>query len=68
MFLLDTLVISELRKARAHSNVQARARSVPPASLLLSAVSLLELETGILRFERRDRIGLWPDCGHPQYR
>lgn len=56
MFLLDTHVISELRKARADSNVQARARSVPPASLLLSAVSLLELETGILRLERRDAI------------
>ena len=56
MFLLDTHVISELRKARADSNVQARARSVPPASLLLSAASLLELETGILRLERRDAI------------
>ena len=54
MFLLDTNVISELRKARADSNVQAWARSVSPGSLFLSAVSLLELETGILRLERRD--------------
>lgn len=56
MFLLDTNVISELRKARADSNVLAWARSVSPTSLFLSAISLLELETGILRLERRDAI------------
>jgi predicted nucleic acid-binding protein len=57
MFLLDTDVISELRKAKsgkANSNVVAWARSVSPASLYLSAISILELEMGVLLVERRD--------------
>ena len=57
MFLLDTNVVSELRKAktgRADKNVVAWAASVSPASLFLSAISILELETGVLIVERRD--------------
>lgn len=57
MFLLDTDVISELRKAksgRAHANVVKWARSVPATSLYLSAISILELEMGVLLVERRD--------------
>lgn len=57
MFLLDTNVVSELRKAkvgRADANVTAWARTVPAGSLFLSAITLLELETGVLRVERRD--------------
>ena len=57
MYLLDTNVVSELRKAKtgkADVNVVAWANSVPPASLFLSAISVLELETGILLIERRD--------------
>ena len=57
MFLLDTDVISELRKAKsgkADPNVVAWARSVSPASLYLSAISVLELELGVLLVERRD--------------
>ena len=68
MFLLDTHVISELRKARADSNVQAWARSVPPASLFLCAVSLPELETGILRDPGPTVKNLAGQAGDPRLR
>ncbi len=58
MFVLDTNVVSELRKAntgKANANVVAWANSVLPASLFLSAISILELEMGILLIERRDQ-------------
>lgn len=57
MFLLDTNVVSELRKAktgRADANVTAWAGSVPFGSLFISAITLLELEMGVLQVERRD--------------
>ena len=54
MFLLDTNVVSELRKTQADPAVAAWARSVPAYKLYISAITLLEIETGILRLERRD--------------
>jgi predicted nucleic acid-binding protein len=57
MYLLDTNVVSELRKARvgkADRNVKAWADSVSPSTLFLSAISILELELGTLLVERRD--------------
>jgi toxin FitB len=57
MYVLDTNVVSELRKAKAGKadpNVVAWARSVPVPSLYLSAVTVLELEIGVLLVERRD--------------
>jgi hypothetical protein len=57
MFILDTNVVSELRKAKhgkADANVSAWAASVPVGSLHLSAITILELETGVLLVERRD--------------
>lgn len=55
MYLLDTNVVSELRKAgKADKNVSAWAESVPANSLFLSAITILELGTGILLIERRD--------------
>ena len=57
MFLLDTNIISELRKAKsgkADKNVVAWANSVSATSLYLSVITILELETGILLIERRD--------------
>ena len=57
MYLLDTNVVSELRKAgsgRVDANVTAWAAEVPVPSLFLSAVSILELETGVLLIERRE--------------
>ena len=56
MYVLDTNVISELRKGtRAARSVRVWAEGVPAASLYLSVVSILELEIGILLVERRDR-------------
>jgi predicted nucleic acid-binding protein len=57
MFLMDTNVISELRKAktgRASPAVVKWAKAIPASSLFLSAISVLELEMGILLIERRD--------------
>ena len=54
MFLLDTNVVSELRKPRPDRHVKRWANQVAPASLYLSAMTLLELETGVLQIERRD--------------
>lgn len=57
-FLLDTNVVSELRKSKsgkAHPGVTAWAASVPAGSLYLSVITLLELEMGVLQVERRDR-------------
>ena len=57
MFLLDTDIVSELRKAksgRANRNVVKWARSVSATALYLSAITILELETGVLLIERRD--------------
>ena len=57
MYLLDTNVVSELRRAtagKADPHVVACAASVPVASLFLSVVTVLELEWGVLRIERRD--------------
>ncbi len=56
MYLLDTNVISELRKTRADKNVVAWAESVTASSLFLSVITILEIETGVLSIERRDPI------------
>lgn len=57
MFVLDTNVISELRKARlgkADANVVAWTGTVDAAELYVSAISLMELELGVLSLERKD--------------
>ncbi len=57
MYVLDTNVVSELRKAargNADARVVAWAASVSPAALFLSVVTLMEIEQGILQLERRD--------------
>jgi predicted nucleic acid-binding protein len=47
MYLLDTNIISELRKARPHGAVLAWIATVPDTELHLSAVTLGEIQTGI---------------------
>lgn len=47
MYLLDTNVVSELRKPRPHGAVVAWLRSVDEASLHLSTVTLGEIQAGI---------------------
>lgn len=57
MFVLDTNIVSELRKARAgkaNRGVSAWASALPAAHLYLSAISLHELEHGVLLAERAD--------------
>ncbi len=57
MLLLDTNVLSELRKVgtgRADVRVAAWAASVDAAQLYVSAISIMELELGVLAIERKD--------------
>ena len=69
MFLLDTNVVSELRKAgdgKADRNVTAWLSRSDASSFYLSAITLMELEIGVLRVERRDsaqgaRLRAWLD-------
>jgi len=56
MYLVDTNLVSELRRAKnAHPRVRAWSDGLPAESLYLSVISILELEIGILLLERRDR-------------
>ena len=57
MFVLDTNVVSELRKVRlgkADGNVAAWAESVDATDLFVSAITIMELELGVLSVERKD--------------
>lgn len=57
MYVLDTNVVSELRKVRAGKadpNVAAWAESVDAADLFVSVITIMELELGVLSIERRD--------------
>jgi toxin FitB len=57
MFVLDTNVVSELRKirlGRADARVAKWADSVESVDLYLSAITVQELEIGVLLAERRD--------------
>lgn len=56
-FVLDTNVVSELRKVRlgkADSNVAVWTQSVDAADLFVSAITIMELELGVLSIERKD--------------
>ncbi len=53
MYLLDTNVVSELRKGR-NTRVAAWATSVPGHLMYLSVITVMELETGILLLQRKD--------------
>ena len=58
-YLLDTNVVAELRKGktrRADGNVIAWAEGVSASGMFLSAISVLEIETGVLLAERRDPV------------
>jgi predicted nucleic acid-binding protein len=57
MYLLDTNVLSELRKVNtgtADKQFASWARSARPHEHFISAMTLLELEVGVLLIERRD--------------
>ncbi|MBC7669247.1 MAG: type II toxin-antitoxin system VapC family toxin [Gemmatimonadaceae bacterium] len=58
MYLLDTDIVFELRNAKSGATDRGLTRwagGVARASLFLSAITLLELETGVSRVERRDK-------------
>ena len=57
MLILDTNVVSELRKVRlgkADANVAAWSEGVDAASLFVSAITIMELELGVMAIERKD--------------
>jgi predicted nucleic acid-binding protein len=57
MFVLDTNVVSELRKVRsgkANPGVAAWAEQVPSVELFISTITIHELEHGVLLMERSD--------------
>lgn len=59
MFLIDTNVISESRKVRsgrAAPEVVQWLRATGPSTTFLSAMSLFELELGVVQVERRDAV------------
>lgn len=55
MYLLDTNVISELRRReKADKNVVKWADAIPLPRFFLSAISIFEIELGTLRIARKD--------------
>ncbi len=74
MFLLDTNVVSELRRPeRADTQVLRWAASVAQPIQFLSSITILELEVGALSLRRKDEIqgnALWTWIRHsvlPQF-
>jgi predicted nucleic acid-binding protein len=58
MYLLDTNVVSELRKSadgRINKGVQSWAEAIFPELMFISAITVLELEIGVLQIERRNK-------------
>ena len=58
MYLLDTNVVSEFRKSadgRINKSVKRWADTISPNLMFISAISVLELEIGVLQIERRDK-------------
>lgn len=54
MYLLDTNIVSELRKPKPHGGVVAWLESVDDAHLHLSAVTIGEIQTGIELTRQQD--------------
>jgi toxin FitB len=54
MYLLDTNVVSELRKPRPHGAVIAWIQNVPDNELFISALTLGELQAGAERTRKHD--------------
>ncbi|MDO5534809.1 MAG: type II toxin-antitoxin system VapC family toxin [Propionibacteriaceae bacterium] len=54
MYVLDTNVVSEIRKSSPDSQVLAWFREHRVLELYLSAITVFEIEMGVRRIERRD--------------
>jgi toxin FitB len=66
MYLLDTMILSELRKTRRDPRLVAWLQGVRPADLYLSVITIGEIEKGIAKQRRRDpafarRLAAWLD-------
>ena len=66
MFLLDTNVVSELRRPRPHGAVMTWLASVPELQVYVSAYSIAELQMGVEKTRAQDPIraaelDLWLD-------
>lgn len=73
MYLLDTNVVSELRKPRPHGAVVAWLQSTAETDLYLSAVTLGEIQAGIELTREQDKtkaaeIEAWADQVAASYR
>ena len=57
-YLLDTNVINELRKpaGRASTNVRVWSGRQRTSDLLISVITVMEIEIGVARLERRDSV------------
>jgi predicted nucleic acid-binding protein len=67
VFLLDTDVLSELRKPKRDENVMAWFDTTRPSDMFVSIVSVVEIERGIERKRRDDpafaaELGEWLDA------
>ena len=72
MYLLDTNIVSELRKPRPHGGVVAWLQSVNDADLHLSAVTLGEIQAGVeltrdQDASKADEIEAWLDLVAQSY-
>jgi toxin FitB len=56
LYLLDTDIVSELRKPRRNENVTAWIESVAPADLFFSLITVVEIERGIERQRHNDPV------------
>ena len=67
MYLLDTNIISELRRPKPHRAVLAWFAATPETDMFLSAVTLGEVQRGIEALRprnpvRADELEAWADC------
>ena len=56
MYLLDTDIVSELRKPRRNENVTAWIEAAAPADLFFSLITVVEIERGIERQRHNDPV------------
>jgi hypothetical protein len=67
MYLIDTVVLSELRKRERHAGIVRWLRDKAVDALFLSAITIGEIERGILRQRAKnpvfaDALSAWLDC------
>jgi predicted nucleic acid-binding protein len=72
VYLLDTVILSELRKRQRHPRLVAWLQDVRPADLYLSVVTIGEVEKGIAKQRRLDpafaaRLTVWLDATLSHY-